>query len=238
MTDAVPLRPGPGPGPGAAAPAGLATAAFPDPAEFGALLCSRICHDLISPVGAIGNGVELMQELAPNADGAELQLIGRSAQMASANLQFLRIAFGAAPPGDPIGMSAVQRTARLWFEFQRPALVWPDAVGETTRGCARLLYNFLQIAASCLPRGGEVTVGVARAPSGATGLEVAAAGPVVSLAEEAETWLAGAASATPAGPREAHFLAAAAHARAAGATISLHRDEAGLRLGAEAAPGV
>ena len=82
MTDAAPLRPQ------------NVSAALPDPAEFGAMLCSRICHDLISPVGAIGNGVELLQELDRGAsEGAELQLIGHSAQMASASLQFLRIAF-------------------------------------------------------------------------------------------------------------------------------------------------
>lgn len=214
----------------AAPPSTDPLAALPDPAEFGALLASRICHDLISPVGAIGNGVELMQELAPGADGAELQLIGRSAQMASASLQFLRLAFGAAARDDAIGLSAVQRTARLWFEFQRPELVWPDASGETTRACARLLFNFLQIATSCLPRGGEISVVITRDAAGATVVEVAANGPVVAPAEEAEPWLAGRAADTPAGPRDAHFLAAAAHARAAGAVIGFARDESGVTL--------
>ncbi|SDX31472.1 histidine phosphotransferase ChpT [Albimonas donghaensis] len=227
MTDAAPLRPQ------------NVSAALPDPAEFGAMLCSRICHDLISPVGAIGNGVELLQELDRGAtEGAELQLIGHSAQMASASLQFLRIAFGAASPGDVIGMSAVQRTARLWFSFQRPELLWVDAGGETTRSCARLLFNFLQIAASSLPRGGEVSVVATRDSAGESLLEVTAAGPVVSPSPEAGAWLAGRATETPAGPRDAHYLAAAAHARAAGTVISLHKDETCLRLTADMPPGV
>lgn len=229
MTQAAPLRPEIG---------SDALAALPDPAEFGALLASRICHDLISPVGAIGNGVELMQEISPGADGAELQLIGRSAQMASASLQFLRLAFGAAPPDDAMGLPALQRTARLWFGFQRPELVWADAQGETTRASARLLCNFLQIAVSCLPRGGEIAVSVTRDEEGETMLEVTADGPVVAPSPEAERWLAGRSAETPASPRDAHYLAAAAHARAAGVIIDFRKEETGVVLRAAMPAGI
>ncbi|MGL4404805.1 MAG: histidine phosphotransferase, partial [Notoacmeibacter sp.] len=64
------------------------------PSELAALLCSRICHDVISPVGALNNGLELLDE--PGAEADAMALIRVSARNASARLQFLRIAFGAA----------------------------------------------------------------------------------------------------------------------------------------------
>lgn len=208
-------------------------------AEFGALLSSRICHDLISPVGAIGNGVELLRELDRTADGAELQLIGSSARMASASLQFLRIAFGAATPGDAMGLAQVQRAARMWFDHQRPDLLWPDAAGETTRAAARLLFNFMQVAVSSLPRGGVVRVEAGDlGPAGRRRIAVIGEAPLIRPAADAGLWLSGGASQEPPSPRDVHYLAAAAHARAAGAPVRFLAEAERITLEIELPEGV
>lgn len=214
------------------APSGLA------PEDFAALLCSRICHDLISPVGAIGNGVELMREIERGSDGTELKLIGRSAEMASAYLQFFRIAFGAAPPGDAAGLSATQRTARNWFEFHKPDLAWPSGGADLTRASARLMFNFMQIAVSALPRGGLVQAEAPAARDGGLALRLRAEGPVIAPAPLAAAWLAGDAAADAPAAREVHYLAAASHARAAEAPIRFETGEGFLTLSATIPAGV
>ncbi|WP_339948665.1 histidine phosphotransferase family protein [uncultured Albimonas sp.] len=217
--------------PGEGAMAGLA------PEDFAALLCSRICHDLISPVGAIGNGVELLREIDRGAEGTELQLISRSADMASAYLQFLRIAFGAAPPGDLLGVPAAQRTARAWFEFQRPDLDWAVQGTEITRAAARLMFNFMQIAVSSLPRGGLVRVETTPGDAGLA-ITLTAEGPTATPAPGAADWLAGRPAEAPPAPREVHYVAAAAHARASEARLGFAAAEGSLTLTALLPPGM
>ena len=198
-------------------------------ADLLGLVASRLCHDLISPAGAIGNGVELLTEMGgAAADGPELRLIAASADNLSATLQFLRIAFGAAPVGERQGLPALQRVARAWFAHQRPSLDWPDLPGETTRRAARLRLNLLQAAASCLPRGGEVRV--VERPDG--GFEVTASGAGLAAPESAESWLSGDVHAPRPQPREVHWVLAGRHAREAGASVELVRGEARLTLAA------
>ena len=243
-------QPGPPAGGGGAPRAAPAPAAAPPTSagaqalgglgaeDFAALMCSRICHDLISPVGAIGNGVELLREIDRGAEGTELQLISRSAEMASAYLQFLRIAFGAAPPGDLLGVPAAQRTARAWFEFQRPDLDWAVQGTEITRAAARLMFNFMQIAVSSLPRGGLVRVETAGAPAQGLTITLAAEGPTATPAPGAADWLAGRPAEAAPAPREVHYIAAAAHARASQAQVAFASAEGSLTLSATLPAGM
>lgn len=209
-----------------------APVARPPEPELTGLLTARLCHDLISPANAIGNGVELLREAPGGGDGApELDLIGASASNLSATLQFLRAAFGAAQPGERQGLPALQRLARGWFAHQRATLDWPEATGETTRRAGRLTLNLLQCAASCLPRGG--TVALRPTPEG--GFAVTAEGPTLILPEAAEAWLAARPDAPAPEPRTLHWYLAGRHAREARSTVALTREgETTLRL--EAAP--
>jgi len=190
--------------------------------DLGAAICSRICHDLISPVGAVGNGVELMRELGAAA-GPELDLIEQSAETAAATLAFHRIAFGAARVEDRMALEAVRRTALRWFATQRARLAWPPAEGEASRPAARLICGLLLCAASCLPRGGEARL---IAAGGGGKIAVAAAGEGAGAPADAAAWLADDPSAPPPGPRDVHWLATGRHARLAGAAAAI-----------EAAPG-
>src|SRR5690554_677879 len=91
--------------------------------ELAALLCSRVCHDIISPVGAINNGLELLEE--GGADEDAMNLIRTSARNASARLQFARIAFGAAgSAGMQIDTGDAEAVATAYLKTEKPDLEW------------------------------------------------------------------------------------------------------------------
>src|SRR3954463_11580641 len=98
----------------------------PDALELAALLCSRVCHDLISPVGAIVNGLEVLDD-DPKPDDREfaLELIRKSAKTASARLQFCRLAFGAAgSAGAQIDVGDAETMSRGHLEDDRTRIAW------------------------------------------------------------------------------------------------------------------
>ena len=133
-----------------------------DPLDLAALLCSRVCHDVISPVGAIVNGLEMMEE-EKDADmrAFALDLIKKSAHTASAKLQFCRLAFGgAASIGASIDTGDAEKVARGLIEDDKVKLHWNAARVLMSRSKVKLLLNLCLIAAAAIPRGGAVTVTV------------------------------------------------------------------------------
>jgi histidine phosphotransferase ChpT len=131
-----------------------------EPLELAALLCSRVCHDLISPVGAIVNGLEVLDEDNDEATKKfALELIGKSARLASARLQFCRLAFGAAgSSGAQIDLGDAEAMARGLLEDDRTKLAWKLARVLLPKNRAKLLLNMLIIGAQTIPRGGTLTV--------------------------------------------------------------------------------
>lgn len=117
------------------------------------LMSSRICHDLISPVGAIGNGLELMNELS--GPSPELELVGQSAQTAQAKLKFFRVAFGASN-GAKIGGPEAARTASEMFNSGRLSITFTDSWGDRQRSLTKLFYLLLLCVETSLPRGGQI----------------------------------------------------------------------------------
>ncbi|MGB5559628.1 MAG: histidine phosphotransferase family protein [Paracoccaceae bacterium] len=126
------------------------------PPDLTALIGSRICHDLISPLGAIGNGVELMS-MAGNAEGPEMSLIAESVENANARIRFFRVAFGAAHPGQVISPSEVTGTLRDLTKGGRFLVDWEPA-GTLQRQQVKLAFLLLQCFESAMPRGGHVSV--------------------------------------------------------------------------------
>jgi len=128
--------------------------------DLAALLCSRVCHDLISPVGAIVNGLEVLEEEKDEATKEfALDLIKKSARTASAKLQFCRIAFGAAgSAGAQIDLGDAETIARGFLEDDKTKLAWnlPRALSPKNR--VKLLLNMLVIAGQAIPRGGRISV--------------------------------------------------------------------------------
>ncbi|HEY6860901.1 MAG TPA: histidine phosphotransferase family protein [Pseudolabrys sp.] len=131
-----------------------------DALDLAALLCSRVCHDLISPVGAIVNGLEVFEEEKDDATKEfALDLIKKSAGTASAKLQFCRIAFGAAgSAGAQIDLGDAETIARGFLEDEKTKLAWnlPRALSPKNR--VKLLLNMLVIAGQAIPRGGKISV--------------------------------------------------------------------------------
>jgi histidine phosphotransferase ChpT len=131
-----------------------------DSLDLAALLCSRICHDLISPVGAIVNGVEVYEEDNDEATKTfALELIKKSARTASARLQFCRLAFGAAgSAGAEIDLGDAENMARGFIEDEKVKLRWGLPRLLLPKNRVKLLLNMLIIAGQTIPRGGALTV--------------------------------------------------------------------------------
>jgi histidine phosphotransferase ChpT len=146
--------------------------------DLAALLCSRVCHDLISPVGAIVNGLEVLAEADSDEETKTfaLDLIKKSATTASAKLQFCRIAFGAAgSAGAQIDTGDAEKISRGFLEDDKTKLAWNLPRALLAKNRVKLLLNMLIIAGQAIPRGGQLTV----EPVGsgdAVGFKITAAG--------------------------------------------------------------
>ena len=128
--------------------------------EFAALLVSRVCHDLVSPVGAVVNGLEVLEEERDSALRADaLRLVTSSASVAAARLQFARIAFGmAGSAGAELDLTEVGRMVSGFLSGGKVRLAWAAAPVNWPKDWAKLLMNCAIIAADALPRGGNVSV--------------------------------------------------------------------------------
>jgi histidine phosphotransferase ChpT len=128
--------------------------------DLAALLCSRVCHDLISPVGAIVNGLEVLaEEKDEETKNFALELIKKSSATASAKLQFCRIAFGAAgSAGAQIDLGDAQTISRGFLEDDKTKLSWNLPRELLAKNRVKLLLNMLLIAGQSIPRGGNLTV--------------------------------------------------------------------------------
>lgn len=152
------------------------------------IFAARICHDLVGPVGAIANGVELLSDDGGRADPEVVQLISSSARSASRRLQYFRTAFGS---GNSLSESRSLGDARALavalMEDGKIRLDWPvpgpevEAAGG--RKVAKLLLNLLLVANEALPRGGTVRVALT-ASGDALRVEIAAEGAQAKLADE------------------------------------------------------
>jgi histidine phosphotransferase ChpT len=128
--------------------------------DLAALLCSRVCHDLISPVGAIMNGLEVMDENKDEETSKfAMDLIRKSARTASAKLQFCRIAFGAAgSAGAQIDTGDAEKVTRGLMEDEKTKVAWNLPRVLLAKNRVKLLLNMMLLAAQAIPRGGQLTV--------------------------------------------------------------------------------
>lgn len=160
--------------------------------DLAALLCSRVCHDLISPVGAIMNGLEVMEEDKDEETSKfAMELIKKSARTASAKLQFCRLAFGAAgSTGAQIDTGDAETVARGLIEDEKTRLTWNLPRALLAKNRVKLLLNMLLLAGQSIPRGGELAVD----PVGegeSIGFRVAATGPNARVPQAVPALLAG-----------------------------------------------
>ncbi len=129
---------------------------MPDKPDIAALLGSRICHDLISPIGAISNGVELLM-MDGGIKGPEMALISESVASANARIRFFRVGFGSASVDQRIGRADVvgiltdlMRGGRLSVDWQTP--------NDLARREVKLAFLLIQCLETAMPYGGRITV--------------------------------------------------------------------------------
>lgn len=160
--------------------------------EFAALLVSRVCHDLVSPVGAVVNGLEVLEEERDAALRADaLKLVTSSAALAAARLQFARIAFGSAgSAGAELDLTEVGRMVSGFLSGGKAQLAWDAAPVNWPKDWAKLLMNCAIIAADALPRGGHVSVSISESAA-KPGFVVSATGQNVRVNEEVARMLRG-----------------------------------------------
>jgi histidine phosphotransferase ChpT len=131
--------------------------------EFASLLCSRLCHDLLSPVGAMNNGLELLaDEDDPAMRASCLELLADSARSAAEKLKFFRLAFGAAGGfGEEIATSELKAAIEgLLLGNKRIVLGWIVDVTAMPKPVAKILLNLAMIAIETLIRGGRLDIAV------------------------------------------------------------------------------
>jgi histidine phosphotransferase ChpT len=180
------------------------------------LLCARFCHEMVSPVGAIGNGVELLEEDDPEFVRQAIGLIGQSARTASRRLQFYRFAYGTAPTASNV----TPRELLMGFlEGGKVTADWEQALTSLSSEWQRLACNLAVIAAETLPRGGRITLRSAGVAG--PGLEVEAAGDSVLVNKDVMAALAGRASPVELNSRTIHGYVTAKFAEQLGAIAAL-----------------
>lgn len=131
-----------------------------DSLDLAALLCSRVCHDVISPVGAIVNGLEVLEDDSDTSMREfALDLIQKSARQASARLQFARLAFGAAgSAGASIDLGDAEQVARGLFLDDKITFSWTSPRLLFPKNRVKLLLNLIMISITAIPRGGAISV--------------------------------------------------------------------------------
>jgi len=158
--------------------------------EFSALMVSRVCHDLVGPLGAVINGLEVLED-ERDAEMREdaLKLVASSANQALARIQFMRIAFGAAgSAGAELDLNEIGRLVAGLLEGGKVRLEWNMPHVYWAKDWAKLLMNATLLGADCLPRGGVVRVeGRAATP----GFRITAAGQNARVSEEVERSIRG-----------------------------------------------
>lgn len=125
--------------------------------DLAALLASRLCHDIISPVGAIQSGLELLDDMPD--DPESMALVRSSTKSAVAKLQFARIAYGASGSSTAqIDMGDAKSVAEGWMSFEKANLQWTGERAYVPKNIAKLVLNLLVVANASVPRGREVDV--------------------------------------------------------------------------------
>jgi histidine phosphotransferase ChpT len=197
-----------------------------DALDLAALLCSRVCHDLISPTGAIVNGLEVLEEKESDEETKTfaLDLIKKSARTASVRLQFCRLAFGAAgSAGAQIDLGDAQAMGRAFIEDGKTTLAWNLPHVLLPKNRVKLLLNMLIIAGQTIPRGGALTVD----PIGegdSMGFRIAAAGLNARIPQAVQALLEGT---SESGSVDAHAIQpfyAGLLARACGLKVALEAE--------------
>jgi histidine phosphotransferase ChpT len=160
--------------------------------EFAALMVSRVCHDLVGPLGAVVNGMEVLEDERDPAMRADaIKLVTMSADQALARIQFMRIAFGAAgSAGAELDLGEIGRLITGLLEGGKVQLAWNVPRLYWAKDWAKLLMNATLLGAECLPRGGLVRVDAGADPA-LPAFKITASGMNARVTEEVDRSIRG-----------------------------------------------
>lgn len=196
--------------------------------DFSALLCSRLCHDLVSPVGAINNGLELLSgEKDETMREAVFDLIEKSTQQTSNKLQFFRLAFGAAGGfSSHLDTREAEKSLRAFLAGSKIELNWNVTANELTKGGVKLLLNLSLVAAEALIRGGTLTVEFAAGTDATVSIRVVAEGERVIFSDEVRAAVLGQSAEDDLEPRLAPAFLASVVAAELGGKVDVEQSTA------------
>lgn len=202
--------------------------------ELASLLCSRLCHDLLSPIGAMNNGLELLaDETDPEMRARCIELLTDSARASANKLKFFRLAFGAAGGfGDKVDVSEPRQLIEgLVADKPRVELQWHVPSAMLAKPAVKVLLNLALIGLDGLVRGGQLII-AAEEQDGACEIAVNATGPKVVIDESLAAALQGDIGAAVLSPRTAPAFMIERIARSHGGTIQLAATPESLVIGA------
>lgn len=204
-----------------------------DPLELSALIASRVCHDIISPVGAIVNGLEVLEEEKDESMREfAMDLVQKSARQASAKLQFSRLAFGASGgAGAEIDMVDAGRCTAALMQREKAELDWQVKAPLLPKLHAKLLLNLLIIALNSVARGGKISV-TAERESEETVMRIVAEGDRAKLPAGVREVIAEGAMPNPLDAHAVQPLYAALLAKEGGLGVTATQEENRVILGA------
>ncbi len=160
--------------------------------KLAALMCSKICHDLISPVGALANGLEVLAEDDdPEMRQHAMTLLETSAAQAAAKLKFARLAYGSSgSKGTEIDLREAETAVRELLGGGKINIQWDAPAAPINKDVVKVLVNLTLAACDTIPRGGDLKVTVASDTSGGS-VSLVACGPRAKLADETRAGLDG-----------------------------------------------
>lgn len=193
------------------------------------LLCSHLCHELVNPLGAVNNGIELLMDVGDDMRDDALALIESSAQRTTKRVQFYRMAYGVAGMSALEDLAAVRELADGLLAEGRISLEWPegDRNPQLRQGWGRLLLNMTAAAAETMPRGGVLTVSVDDAATPRS-LSVTARGDRARIEESTRSVYAGDVPVESLTPRNIHGYFTARLAQSLGSPLAVSEPEDGV----------
>ena len=191
--------------------------------DLTSLIGSRICHDLISPLGAISNGVELLS-MNGAPIGPEMSLISESVENANARIRFFRIAFGAASAAQAVGQSEIKSTLHDMSRGGRLVIDWQPQ-GDQNRRQVKLAFLLLQCFETAMPWGGHVSIS-------AVGEQWAIYGQADKMRIDPDIWqvLSGGSSKDDINAAQVHFALAPVAAHEIGRTLTIEHSDNSARI--------
>jgi histidine phosphotransferase ChpT len=205
--------------------------------QVAALLCARLCHDLVSPVSALGAALSVIDdEKSQDMHEDAMVLVRESARQAQAKLEFARLAYGAggSAPGI-LDARELRRLTEAMFSSVKPEIVWKVETIGLEKAAARLLLNLAILGVEAAPRGGTVTVEATDAAGGAR-IRIVAEGPRARLDAAAALALEGQEPETGYDGRSIQPYYAGLIARNSGGRVSAHAEDERVEFVALVAP--